>query len=90
MCLQMDREITAKELMDRTEIRKNVTLALTSLPVSSLLDVEQMTSALLQSTVGKRPSETIITLTQPFGNKNMAPFTSLRHLSSLLRLFHQK
>lgn len=51
----MDREITAKELVDRTEIRKNVTLALTSLPVSSLLDVEQMTSALLQSTVGKRP-----------------------------------
>lgn len=90
MCLQMDREITAKELMDRTEIRKNVTLALTSLPVSSLLDVEQMTSALLQSTVGKRPTKTIIMLTQPFGNKNMAPFTSLLHLSSLLRLFHQK
>lgn len=90
MCLQMDRDITAKEVMDRTEIRKNVTLALTSLPVSSLLDVEQMTSALLQSTVGKRPTKTIITLTQPFGNKNMTPFKSLRHLSSLLRLFHQK
>lgn len=57
MCLQVDREITAKEFMDRTEIRKNVTLALTSLPVSSLLDVDQMTSALLQSTVGKRPVE---------------------------------
>lgn len=43
--------------MDRKEIRRNVTEALTSLPVSSLLEVDQMTSALLQSTVGKRPVE---------------------------------
>lgn len=52
ICLQLDREITAKELMDRREIRNNVTQALVSLPVSSVLDIEQMTSALLQSTVG--------------------------------------
>lgn len=57
ICLQLDREITAEELMVRREIRKNVTQALTSLPVSSLLDLDQMTSALLQSTVGKRPVE---------------------------------
>lgn len=43
--------------MDRREIRKNVTKALTALPVSSLLDIDQMSSALLQSTVGKRPVE---------------------------------
>lgn len=53
----MDREITAKELMNRREIRKNVTQALVSLSVSSLLDVDQMTSALLQTTVGRKPVE---------------------------------
>lgn len=37
--------------MDKREIRKNVTQALVSLPVSSLLDVDQISSALLQSTV---------------------------------------
>lgn len=37
--------------MDKREIRKNVTQALASLPVSSLLDVDQISSALLQSTV---------------------------------------
>ncbi|TWW81623.1 Polycystin-1 [Takifugu flavidus] len=47
---QLNREITAKELMDRREIRNNVTQALVSLPVSSVLDIDQMTSALLQST----------------------------------------
>lgn len=68
ICLQLDRKLTAKELMDRREIRQNLTQALTSLPVSSLLDVDQMSSALLESTVGKRPSGTknIITLTRPF------------------------
>lgn len=37
--------------MDKREIRKNVTQALVSLPVSSLLDVDQISSALFQSTV---------------------------------------
>lgn len=62
--------------MDRREIRKNVTQALTSLPVSSLLDLDQMTSALLQSTVGKRPVEPRI-LTREC---NHTP-TRRRHLS---------
>lgn len=42
---------TARELTDRQEIRENVTKALASLPVSSLLDVDQISSALSQSTV---------------------------------------
>lgn len=54
---QLDRETTGEELTDRREIRKNVTRALTSLPVSSLLDVDLMTSALLQSTVGKKKTK---------------------------------
>uniref|UniRef100_A0A3P8TXN5 Polycystic kidney disease 1b n=1 Tax=Amphiprion percula TaxID=161767 RepID=A0A3P8TXN5_AMPPE len=48
----------AEELMDRREIRENVTKALTSLPVSSLLDVDQISSALSQSTQAV-PSELI-------------------------------
>uniref|UniRef100_A0A3B5AXN8 Polycystic kidney disease 1b n=1 Tax=Stegastes partitus TaxID=144197 RepID=A0A3B5AXN8_9TELE len=48
---QMEFEWTAVELMDRREIRENVTQALASLPVSSLLDVDQISSALSQSTV---------------------------------------
>ncbi|KAI3365437.1 hypothetical protein L3Q82_010525, partial [Scortum barcoo] len=47
---QMESGQTAKELMDRREIRENVTQALASLPVSSLLDVDQISSALSQST----------------------------------------
>ncbi|XP_070847293.1 polycystin-1 [Chaetodon trifascialis] len=47
---QMESGQTAGELMDRREIRENVTQALASLRVSSLLDVDQISSALLQST----------------------------------------
>ncbi|XP_070708244.1 polycystin-1 [Pempheris klunzingeri] len=47
---QMDSGQTAKELTDRREIRENVTQALASLPVSSLQDVDQISSALSQST----------------------------------------
>lgn len=47
----MESGQTARELMDRREIRENVTHALASLPVSSLLDVDQISSALSQSTV---------------------------------------
>ncbi|XP_008289301.1 polycystin-1 [Stegastes partitus] len=54
---QMEFEWTAVELMDRREIRENVTQALASLPVSSLLDVDQISSALSQSTAV--PSELI-------------------------------
>ncbi|XP_049915502.1 polycystin-1 isoform X2 [Epinephelus moara] len=46
---QMESGRTARELMDRREIRENVTQALASLPVSSLLDVDQISSALSQS-----------------------------------------
>jgi len=42
---------TAAELMDRREIRENVTRALASLPVSSMFNVHQISSALSQSTV---------------------------------------
>lgn len=52
---QLESGMTAKDLVDRREIRKNVTEALTSLPVSSLLDVDQISSALLQSTVSNQP-----------------------------------
>uniref|UniRef100_UPI0037E95008 polycystin-1 n=1 Tax=Semicossyphus pulcher TaxID=241346 RepID=UPI0037E95008 len=47
---QMESGQTASEFMDRREIRENVTQALASLPVSSLLDVDQISSALSQST----------------------------------------
>lgn len=50
----METGQTARELMDRSEIRENVTQALASLRVSSLLDVDQISSALLQSTVSIR------------------------------------
>lgn len=50
-CPQMESGQSAWELMDRREIRENVTQALASLPVSSLLDVDQISSALSQSTV---------------------------------------
>ncbi|XP_058477572.1 polycystin-1 isoform X2 [Solea solea] len=47
---QKESEWTASELMNRREIRRNVSQALASLPVSSLLDVDQISSALAQST----------------------------------------
>lgn len=37
--------------MDRREIRENVTEALASLPVSTLLDVDQISATLSQSVV---------------------------------------
>nr|XP_046233896.1 polycystin-1 [Scatophagus argus] len=43
---QMESGRTAMGHMDRKEIRKNVTQVLASLPVSSLLDVDQISSAL--------------------------------------------
>ncbi|KAK9530722.1 hypothetical protein VZT92_012210 [Zoarces viviparus] len=54
---QMESGRTATELMDRREIRENVTQALASLPVSSLLSVDQISSALSQSTAV--PSELV-------------------------------
>ncbi|TKS90159.1 Polycystin-1 [Collichthys lucidus] len=54
---QMESGQSAWELMDRREIRENVTQALASLPVSSLLDVDQISSALSQSTAV--PSELV-------------------------------
>ncbi|XP_051273916.1 polycystin-1 isoform X2 [Dicentrarchus labrax] len=54
---QMESGWTAGELKDRREIRENVTQALASLPVSSLLDVDQISSALSQSTAV--PSELV-------------------------------
>ncbi|KAM3591453.1 uncharacterized protein V6R79_002157 [Siganus canaliculatus] len=54
---QMESGRGAGDLMDRREIRKNVTLALASLPVSSLLDANQLSSALSQSTAA--PGELI-------------------------------
>lgn len=50
-CKQMESEPTVRELMDRREIRGNEAQALASLPVSSLLDVDQISSALAQATV---------------------------------------
>ncbi|XP_034426558.1 polycystin-1 [Hippoglossus hippoglossus] len=47
---QMTSERTPQELMDRREIRVNVSQALASLPVSSILDVDQISSALAQAT----------------------------------------
>ncbi|XP_030255555.1 polycystin-1 [Sparus aurata] len=54
---QMESGQSVRELMDRREIRKNVTEALASLPVSSLLDVDQISSALSLSTAV--PSELV-------------------------------
>ncbi|XP_034415177.1 polycystin-1 [Cyclopterus lumpus] len=54
---QMESGRTATELMDRREIRENVTQALASLPVSSMLNVNQISSALSQSTAV--PSELV-------------------------------
>ncbi|KAL6094663.1 uncharacterized protein ACO6RY_16023 [Pungitius sinensis] len=54
---QMESGRTASELMDRREMRENVTQALASLPVTSLLNVDQISSALSQSTAV--PSELI-------------------------------
>ncbi|CAB1455219.1 unnamed protein product [Pleuronectes platessa] len=48
---QMKSERTTQELMDRREIRVNVSQALASLPVSSIPDVDQISSALAQATV---------------------------------------
>uniref|UniRef100_A0A3B4YHA8 Polycystin-1-like n=1 Tax=Seriola lalandi dorsalis TaxID=1841481 RepID=A0A3B4YHA8_SERLL len=47
-------QVTARELEDRREIRGNVSQALASLSMSSLLDVDQISSALAQSTVMPR------------------------------------
>uniref|UniRef100_UPI003AAB6BD9 polycystin-1 n=1 Tax=Centroberyx gerrardi TaxID=166262 RepID=UPI003AAB6BD9 len=47
---QMESGQSVRELMDRREIRGNVTRALASLPISSLQDVDQISSALAQST----------------------------------------
>ncbi|XP_041830823.1 polycystin-1 [Melanotaenia boesemani] len=46
---QMEIGGTTEELADRREIRENVTQALTSLPVSTLQDVDQLSSALRHS-----------------------------------------
>uniref|UniRef100_A0AAQ4PFT7 Polycystic kidney disease 1b n=2 Tax=Gasterosteus aculeatus aculeatus TaxID=481459 RepID=A0AAQ4PFT7_GASAC len=54
---QMESGRTVSELMDRREIRENVTQALASLPVNSWLNVDQISSALSQSTAV--PSELI-------------------------------
>ncbi|CAJ1081176.1 polycystin-1 [Xyrichtys novacula] len=51
---QMESGQTAEDLTDRRETRKHVIQALTSLPVSSLLDVDQISSALSLSTVAPR------------------------------------
>ncbi|XP_076028186.1 polycystin-1 [Genypterus blacodes] len=47
---QMASAQSERELRDRREIRENVTDALTSLPISSMMDVDQISSALAQST----------------------------------------
>ncbi|XP_054455423.1 polycystin-1 [Anoplopoma fimbria] len=47
---QMETGRTATELMDRMEIRGKVTQALASLPLSSFLNVDQISSALSQAT----------------------------------------
>ncbi|KAA8581072.1 hypothetical protein FQN60_002653 [Etheostoma spectabile] len=54
---QMEPVRTAVELMDRREIRENVAQALASLPVSSLLHVDQISSALSLATAV--PSELV-------------------------------
>ncbi|KAM8836900.1 polycystin-1 isoform 2-T2 [Spinachia spinachia] len=54
---QMESGQTASELMDRREMRENVTQALASLPLTSLLTVDQISSALSQCTAV--PSELI-------------------------------
>ncbi|XP_022598094.1 polycystin-1-like [Seriola dumerili] len=51
---QMPSGRTARELEDRREIRGNVSQALASLSMSSLLDVDQISSALAQSTAVPR------------------------------------
>ncbi|KAM9837407.1 polycystin-1 [Aulostomus maculatus] len=47
---QMESAHSIQELSSRREIRENVTRALVSLSISSFLDVDQVSSALLQST----------------------------------------
>ncbi|XP_040924301.1 polycystin-1 [Betta splendens] len=47
---KMQATLNGAELMDRRTIRETVTRALTSLPLSSMLDVDQISSALAQST----------------------------------------
>ncbi|XP_047466063.1 polycystin-1 [Mugil cephalus] len=54
---QMEFGRTTGELQDKREVRVSVTQALVSLPVSSLLDVDQISSALSQSTAV--PSELV-------------------------------
>ncbi|XP_028331530.1 polycystin-1 [Gouania willdenowi] len=48
---QMESGLTIEELAERKQIRENVTQALAALPVSSLPDVDQISSALSQSTI---------------------------------------
>lgn len=48
---QMASGQSTRELNMKKEIRENVTKALLSLPVSSMMDVDQISSALVQSTV---------------------------------------
>ncbi|XP_077358515.1 polycystin-1 isoform X3 [Festucalex cinctus] len=47
---QMASEPSTRELTMKREIRENVTKALVSLPISSMMDVDQISSALVQST----------------------------------------
>ncbi|XP_061823857.1 polycystin-1 [Nerophis lumbriciformis] len=47
---QMKPGLSTRELTMQAEIRENVTKALVSLPISSLMDVDQISSALAQST----------------------------------------
>lgn len=49
-----------EEHSNRREIRDNVTQALVSVPVSSLQDVDQLSSALTQSTVRNQSAAFII------------------------------
>lgn len=60
-CRQMLSEATDRDLRDRREIRGNVTQALASLPMSSVLDVGQISSALAQSTVSEHFDDKIAT-----------------------------
>lgn len=49
---------SVEEVMHRREIRENVTKALASLPVLSLMDVDQISSVLSLSTVSRKIFQT--------------------------------
>lgn len=53
ICPQMVSGQSVSELTDQREIHESLVQALTSLPVSSLLDVDQISAALSQSTVSE-------------------------------------